>query len=189
MDAQDSMNDSSVQEMEQRVAILDEEVTGLNQKISRKEAEIEERSCKLKGEFESQLAKAKKSEQKLSHDLVRSTTAWKNANDSLKKAADDVETAKAFLIETEQSIAIKKEEIDEEAKKIEGITQAAKDAEDYSARLALQYQNMSAGISQDCSLPEQIMKAHADSKAAEAKVQQAHMKITHLSKELKVRCQ
>jgi structural maintenance of chromosome 2 len=50
---------------------------------------------------------------------------------------------------------------------------------------------MSAGISstegdEGRTLPEQISKAHSDSKSAEAKVQQASMKMKHLSKELKV---
>ena len=50
---------------------------------------------------------------------------------------------------------------------------------------------MSAGLAvsqgdEGMTLPDQIAKAHSDSKTAEAKVKQAEMKIKHLSKEMKV---
>ena len=68
--------------------------------------------------------------------------------------------------------------------------QAAKEAEQELERLQNEYQTMSAGMStssENRTLPEQISQAHADSKNAESKVEQAKLKLKHLSKELKVR--
>ena len=187
MSAQKALEGSSTEEMEQQITVFQNQSETLKAQVAEKEAEIEKRSGQLRGEFEDQHNKSKKEEQKLSNDLVRVTSVWKNAQDTVAKAHSDVEAAKRLVQETQQVVAAKEAEVRTSSEAMEGILQAAKQAEEKQAQLSVEYQNMSAGISQDCSLPEQISRAHSDSKTAQAKVQQAEMKMTHLSKELKVR--
>ena len=102
-----------------------------------------------------------------------------------------MKAAEALVEETLQAVSKKESLIQKESSAIEQKQQAAKEAEEKLAQLTLDYQNMSAGISssqgdEGRTLPEQISKANSDSKAAEAKVKQAEMKINHLSKELQV---
>jgi structural maintenance of chromosome 2 len=94
--------------------------------------------------------------------------------------------------ETKSAVVTNEKEISEVSNTIEQQNQDAKDAEENLAQLTSDYQNMSAGITssqgdEGRTLPEQISKAHSDSKTAEAKGKQAKMKMIHLTKEVKVR--
>lgn len=184
--AQNALQDSSCAEMEEQVGVLTERSVDLKEKIAENDREIVERSGKLRGEFEDQHTKSKKQEQQLSNDLVRVTSVWKNAQDTVSKAKNDVDAARELVQETQQVVSDKEAEVKVATESMEGILQAAREAEENQAKLSVEYQNMSAGISQDCSLPEQISRAHSDSKTAQAKVKQAEMKMNHLSKALKV---
>jgi structural maintenance of chromosome 2 len=130
-------------------------------------------------------------EEQRSKDLVKITSSWKNAKTNVTKAESDLDAARSLVTETKQAVVAKESDIATESQSIELKILAAKEAEERLARLTLDYQNMSAGISstegdEGRTLPEQISKAHSDSKSAEAKVQQASMKMKHLSKELKL---
>jgi structural maintenance of chromosome 2 len=178
-------------EMEEQVAILDDKTSQIRELIVAKEREIEERSSSLKGEFENSHNEAKVLEEQRSKDLVKITSSWKNAKTNVTKAESDLDAARSLVTETKQAVVAKESDIATESQSIEHKILAAKEAEERLARLTLDYQNMSAGISstegdEGRTLPEQISKAHSDSKSAEAKVQQASMKMKHLSKELKV---
>lgn len=185
-------NAEGSEEMEQKVNELERKVNEHKEEIEKAEREIAERSSRIKGDFEDKLVAAKKKEQKMSNELVRITSAWKNSKETLALAESDLKAAEILADETRQAVEAKESNIGEYSDEIERKRQAAKAAEENLSRLTLDYQNMSAGISSSLgdegrTLPEQISQAHSDSKSAEAKVQQAKMKIAHLLKELKVR--
>ena len=193
LSAQKALEDNSEgsTEMKEQVQVLETQAKGLKAQITQQDEEIKARSSQLKGEFEDEHHSARKNEQKLSNDLVRITSMWKNTKDNVTKAEADVQTARTLVQETQQAVATKETEIAEETASMEGIRQAATDAEAQLAQLTVDYQNMSAGISsgqgdEGRTLPQQISQAHSDSKTAEAKVEQAKMKIAHLTKQLKV---
>jgi structural maintenance of chromosome 2 len=178
-------------EMKEQVENLEATAKDLRAQIAEIDKDINDRSNKLKGEFEEKHSKTRKKEQQLSNDLVRITSMWKNVKDSAAKAEGDVNAARSVVAETKEAISSKECEIVDETNSINGIQRAAKDAEYKLVQLTEDYQNMSAGISSaqgndGRTLPEQISHAHSDSKTAEAKVEQAKMRIAHLSKQLKV---
>ncbi|KAL7563201.1 hypothetical protein ACA910_014475 [Epithemia clementina (nom. ined.)] len=182
-------SDGSVS-MEEKIESLKAGMEETKDKIAQKEAEIAERSSKLKGDFQEQLDKAKAVADSRSKELVKVTSAWQNAKDTSSKAESDLETARTLLEETKQAVKAKEAEITDETSGIDAIRKEAKEAEECLARLTEKYQNMSAGIStsqddEGGTLPEQISRAHSDSKTAESKAKQAQMKIRHLNKELK----
>jgi structural maintenance of chromosome 2 len=196
MQAQDAL-DSNVEgsaDMEQQVQELEEQEQVFREEITLKEEEVAELSAKLKGEFEKSLAKAKAEEEKRSKELVKVTSSWQNSHKSTEKAEDELEAAKAFVEETKTAYANKEQEVAGESERIQAQKQAAADAEAEYNRLTSDFQSMSAGLASSqgdagLTLPDQIAKAHSDSKTAEAKVKQENMKIKHLTKELKVSCQ
>lgn len=178
-------------EIEQKVEQLNLIAKEQEEELSKIEKEIVANTSQLKGDFEDELGAARKTEQKLSNDLVRITSVWKSSQETLKAAEVELKTAEAVLQETIQAVTLKQSDMENESITIESKCRAAKEAEEKLAQLTLEYQNMSAGISsthgkEGRTLPEQISNAHSESKAAEAKVKQAKMKISHLSKELKV---
>jgi structural maintenance of chromosome 2 len=184
-------NTEGSDEMKKKIQVLEETVAQCKAKIEETDKEIAERSGKIKGDFEEQLYKTKRNEEKYSKDLVRATSAWQNSKDILVKAENDLKKAEKVVEETLQSVSDKEQYVQNETNTIERKRQAAKDAEEKLAKLSLDYQALSAGITSTegddgATLPQQISKAHSDSKTAEAKVEQATMKIQHISKELKV---
>jgi structural maintenance of chromosome 2 len=179
-------------EMEEKVATLEKEADCYNKEIEERDEVAKQLSCKLRGEFEDSHSKLKKEEEKLSKQLVKVTSAWQNSQELTKKAETDLEEAKALVAETMGVLTHKEAEIAHESKSIEHIVAAKTDAEAELERLTSDFQKMSAGLSmsqgdEGMTLPDQIAKAHSDSKTAEAKVKQATMKINHLTKELEVR--
>ena len=190
--AQKALESEDTSEMETEVAELEATAEELQNGITTKEQEINDRTDKLKGEYGDSHKKAKALEDKRSKDLVKVTTSWQSSKEDVKKAEEDLESARKHLDETKKAVDDKTDLLNTETKRIDEMRQTAKDAEDHHAQLALDYQNMSAGISssqgdEGRTLPEQISKAHNDSKTAEAKIEQAKLKIKHMSKELKVR--
>lgn len=182
-------NAEGVSSMEEKITELDREAERIHEQISEKEQQIAEASLTLKGTLGDQLAAKKKSEQEQSNDLVRITSIWKNRRENLSKAEADVESAKRLVEESQIAVASKEKEIADDSATSKTIVDDATDAEKRLEQLTLEYQRMSAGMStssEDRTLPEQISQAHADSKMAESKVTQAKMKLSHLSKELKV---
>jgi structural maintenance of chromosome 2 len=187
--------DSNVEgstEMEDKVEELEEEASAGREAIVEKEKEIAELSSKLSGEFESMHTGAKKTEEKHSKELVKVTSAWQNSSAIVKTAENDLKEAKVSLSEAVKAVGAKEKEMSKESERIEQAKQDAVEAEKIYEQLKSDYTNMSAGIAssqgdEGRTLPDQICKAHSDSKTAEAKAKQAKMKIDHLSKSLKVR--
>jgi structural maintenance of chromosome 2 len=178
-------------EMEQKVEELEQQTEAFREEISAKDEEAAALSSKLKGEFEKSHSQAKAAEEKLSKDLVKVTSTWQNSKAVTKQAESDLSAAKVFVEETKAAHTTKDGEVAEESKSIDEQKQAAADAENELTRLTSDFQSMSAGLTcsqgdEGLTLPDQITKAHSDSKTAEAKSKQATMKINHLSKELKV---
>jgi structural maintenance of chromosome 2 len=191
--AQHTLNSTGqgIEELEQKSRLLLAQASEHKAHLDAKDSEIAKLSSQIKGDYDDKHSLAKKKEQKLSKDLVRATTAWTNSKDTLAKAEKDMKAAEDLVEETKLSLQLKNSQLEEESSGVEEKKDASKLAEEKLAQLTLDYQNMSAGISSsqgnDCrTLPEQISQAHSDSKTAEAKVQQAKLKISHLSKELKV---
>lgn len=187
--------DSNVEgstEMEDKVAELEEEANAGKEAIAEKEKEIAVLSSKLSGEFESIHTDAKRTEEKHSKELVKVTSAWQNSSAIAKTAENDLNEAKASLSDATNAVAAKEQEMSTESERIAQAKEDAIDASKNYEQLKSDYTNMSAGIAssqgdEGRTLPDQICKAHSDSKTAEAKAKQAKMKIDHLSKSLKVR--
>jgi structural maintenance of chromosome 2 len=182
-------NAEGVSSMEVRINELDTEAEHLHEQIAEKEREIATASSTLKGTLGDQLASKKKLEQEQSNDLVRITSIWKNRQENVAKAEADVESAKLLVVESQSAVASKEQEIIDDAASSKATLDNATEAEKRLEQLTIEYQRMSAGLStsvEDRTLPEQISQAHADSKIAESKITQAKMKLSHLSKELKV---
>jgi structural maintenance of chromosome 2 len=180
-------------ETETKVATLEAQAAEYKEQIESKEEEISARSSQLKGEFEDRHNETKVNEEKRSKDLVKTTSSWQNSQEVVVKAETELEAAKTLLDETKAAVQAKDQDITDESDMIGQQNKGARDAEEHLAQLTSDYQNMSAGIAssqgdEGRTLPEQISKAHNESKTAEAKAKQAKMKISHLSKELKVRC-
>ena len=178
-------------EMEAKVGELQLKAEAYREEIAKKEEEITSLSSKLKGDFEKSLATIKSLEEKQSKELVKATSIWQNSKELTKKAESDLGASKAFLEETKAAYVTKEKVIAEESKLLEKQKNDAVAAEQELARLTSDFQNMSAGMAnsqgdEGLTLPDQIAKAHSDSKTAEAKAKQATMKINHLNKELKV---
>jgi structural maintenance of chromosome 2 len=185
-------NSEGSAEMEQKVAELEAQASQYQEEIAKKEEEIEARSSQLKGEFDENHKEAKANEEKRSKELVKITSSWQNSKEVVSKAESDLEAATTFADETKSAVVTQDKKISDESNTIEERNQAATNAEEHLAQLTSDYQNMSAGIAssqgdEGRTLPQQISMAHSDSKTAEAKAKQAKMKISHLSKELKVR--
>jgi structural maintenance of chromosome 2 len=183
-------NAEGVSAMEEQVKELDTDAEKYREEIAAKEEEIALTSSKLKGEMDSRLAKTKKVEQERSNELVRITSIWKNCQENMAKAESDLDAAKQLVEETQNAVVAKEQEIEDDVTAAKETVEAAATAENELERLTVEYQTMSAGMSattENRTLPEQISQAHADSKTAESKVAQAKLKLTHLSKELKVR--
>lgn len=178
-------------EMEQQVAQLEAEAENYQQEIAAKEEEAAALSSKLKGEFEATHAAVKAEEEKQSKQLVKVTSAWQNSKESTAKAQEELDAARALLEETRTALVEKEQQVETEKAGIDERVNAKLAAEQEFQRLQADYQNMQAGISmsqgdEGMTLPDQISKAHSDSKTAEAKVKQAVMKMKHLTKELSV---
>jgi structural maintenance of chromosome 2 len=178
-------------QMEDQVAALEAEAEAHNKKIDELSENAKAISDKLKGEFDDSHSKLKKEEEKLSKQLVKTTSAWQNSQELTRKAEADLNAAREQLAETLEVFSEKEKEVADESKSIEQIIAAKEEAEKELERLTSDFQNMSAGLSmsegdEGMTLPDQIAKAHSDSKTAEAKVKQAIMKIKHLTKELEV---
>jgi structural maintenance of chromosome 2 len=178
-------------EMEEKVAAFETEAESYTKQIEQRDVASQELSSKLKGEFEDSHTKLKKDEEKLSKQLVKTTSAWQNSQQLTKKAESDLEEARSLVVEATDVLVKKEQEIANESNSIEATVLDKENAEKELERLTLDFQNMSAGLSmsqgdEGLTLPDQIAKAHSDSKTAEAKVKQATMKINHLTKELEV---
>ncbi|VEU42650.1 unnamed protein product [Pseudo-nitzschia multistriata] len=176
-------------EMEDKVTELETQVETYEGQIEEHDNAASELSSKLKGEFDQSHSKLKKEEEKLSKQLVKVTSTWQNSQELTKKAETDLADARALVTETKNLCNEKEKQISQDAKAVEDIVSAKEEAERTLEDLSLKFQNMSAGISmsqgnEGMTLPDQIAKAHSDSKTAEAKVKQATMKIKHLTKSL-----
>jgi structural maintenance of chromosome 2 len=193
MKAQEAL-DSNMEgsaEMEQNVADLERQMERSREEIAAKEEEISSLASKLKGEYEKSHAGAKATEEKMSKELVKVTSTWQHSKEVVSKAESEVKSSQVVLEETKDAFKAKEQEASEESGRIEQQKTAASNAAKELERLTLDFQSMSAGLSssqgdEGLPLPDQIAKAHSESKTAEAKVKQANMKIKHLDKELKV---
>lgn len=168
-----------------------EEVEVHNTHIQQKEEQMEELSTRLTGEFGKANKDLKVTEEKYSKELVKVTSAWQNSVMTAKEAKQDLDSAKALVTETNQTVQSKKTEIQSDSTNISAAQKAAMKADADLERLTTEYQNMCAGISSEESgegmtLPDQISKAHSDANAADARVKQANMKMSHLEKSIKV---
>lgn len=178
-------------EMEDQVKSLEAEEESYKKEIDELNETAKTLSARMKGEFENEHSKLKKEEENLSKQLVKTTSAWQNSQALTKKAEAEVKAATDLLEETKGVLEQKEKDIEKETESIEAIISAKARAEEELDRLESDFQAMSAGLTmsqgdEGMTLPDQIAKAHSDSKTAEAKVKQATMKINHLTKELKV---
>mmetsp|Transcript_101865 Transcript_101865/g.152612 ORF Transcript_101865/g.152612 Transcript_101865/m.152612 type:complete len:1217 (+) Transcript_101865:187-3837(+) len=176
--------------MEEQVKQLESQAESFQRQIEEKEEEAAQLSTRLKGEYEKSHKSYKAEEEKMSKELVKVTSAWKNSTELTNQAEGEVESAKATVDETKAALAAKEKQYVEESKSSEDCINAKIEADKELSRLTSDFQNMSAGLAmsqgeEGLTLPDQIAKAHGDSKTAEAKVKQAIMKINHLTKELK----
>lgn len=167
-----------------------EEVEVHNTHIQQKEEQMEELSTRLTGEFGKANKDLKVTEEKYSKELVKVTSAWQNSVMTAKEAKQDMDSAKALVTETNQTVQSKKTEIQSDSTSISAAQKATMKADADLERLTTEYQNMCAGISSEESgegmtLPDQISKAHSDANAADARVKQANMKMSHLEKSIK----
>mmetsp|Transcript_11304 Transcript_11304/g.17322 ORF Transcript_11304/g.17322 Transcript_11304/m.17322 type:complete len:1217 (-) Transcript_11304:80-3730(-) len=183
-------NVEGVSEMEEKVDNLQAQAEEGRQEILTKENEISDKTTKLAGEFDSKLKSMKSTEEKISKELVKVTSAWQNSKSVVQSAEEDLQAAKELVIETQKTVESKQASIDKDSRLIESEKQEALEAETQHEQLQLDYQNMNAGISSSQgdeagTLPQQIAKAHSDSKTAEARAKQAEMKMKHLTKTLK----
>lgn len=184
-------NVEGTSEMEEQVAALETEADSYSKKIDELSETAKILSDKLKEEVDDSHSKLKKEEEKLSKQLVKTTSAWQSSQELTKKAEEDLNSARVLLQDAKDAFSEKEKEVDAESQSIAHIFAAKEEAEKELERLTSDFQNMSAGLSvsegeESMTLPDQIAKAHSDSKAAEAKVKQATMKIKHLTKELQV---
>ena len=176
--------------MESQVTELNEKIEMARQESAIKERDISELSCKLSGEFDTQLNSAKFDEEMKSKALVKVTSAWQISKNDVLSAEKDVMTASVALEESKTNLNTKEEEIANDSHRISKAKQEADDAEGRHSNLQKDYQNMSAGIAssqgeEGASLPQRISQAHTESKNAEAKATQAKMKIDHLGNAIK----
>lgn len=189
--ALESNNEGSA-EIEEKVQELEYEAKDYASQVVLKQQEIDEATAQLRGEFDESHVKAKAKEEEHSKALVKITSTWQNAKSSAEKAEAELENARNAVREIEQAVSGKQDEMANTSNNIQSKVEAAKDADEKVLQLTTTYQNMSAGVStgesdEGRTLPEQISQAHSDSKNAQAKVEQAKMKIKHLTKEIKVR--
>lgn len=179
-------------EMEEQVKELEAEVKTYESQIAEKEEEASALSAKIKGEFEKSLSGFKAEEEKQSKQLVKATSAWQISKESTRKAQEELDASRAAVEETKVALTNKVESVAAEKASMEERVLLKTQADEECQRLLSEFQNLQAGISssQDddgaMTLPDQIAKAQSDSKAAEAKVKQATMKMNHLTKELLV---
>ncbi|KAL3909699.1 MAG: hypothetical protein SGARI_002470, partial [Bacillariaceae sp.] len=193
MKAQNALDNNAegFTEMEEQVASMEAEAAGYEKQIEERNETAEQISAKLKGEYEESHSKLKKEEEKLSKQLVKTTSAWQNSQELTKKAESDLKDARDALNEAKTVLSEKELEVTNESKSIENTIAEKVAAQEELERLTTDFQNMSAGLAssqgdEGMTLPDQIAKANADSKTAEAKVKQATMKMNHLNKELAV---
>jgi chromosome segregation ATPase len=174
--------------MEKECETLEEKAAEYQELVSEKDKEIAETSSAMKGDMDEHISQARNLKQERSNELVRITSKWKNLQETTQKAESDVATAEALVAETTAAVAAKEKQISEENEAVKETLEAAVNAEQKLNDLTGEYQAISAGISKENrSLPEQISQAHADSRDAGAKAEQASLRLTHLTKALKVR--
>ena len=186
-----SSNAGEVEAMKEQVAEYETTATECREEIAAKETDIDATSSKLSGVVEEQHKSAKASEEKQSKSLVKATSAWQNSKKTVASAEKDLEVANALVLETKAAVVVKEKEISSDSSAIENAKVEAVAAEQEAVKLSVEYQNMCAGISsgegdEGMTLPDQISKAHSDANNADSRSKQAKMKITHLTKTMKV---
>lgn len=174
-------------EMEEKVAELEKQAETYTSETEERDEAANELTSKLKGEFGDSHSKLKRDEEKLSKQLVKVTSAWKNSQELTKKAESDLTKERSLLTETNNVYSEKEQQIVQETDAVEKTISTKIEAEENFKELTTKFQNMSAGLSdaqgdEGMTLPDRIAKAHSDSKTAEAKVKQATMKINHSTK-------
>jgi structural maintenance of chromosome 2 len=184
-------NEDEVSNMESDLQENEDMIQTYKDEILKKDQEMEQISTQLNGEYSGALKAAKTDESDVSKELVKLTSAWKSSQKDVQKAQEDLDAAKALVVETKEAVNAKEAEIAKDATNIESAQKAVQEAEKELERLTTEYQNMCAGISSEESgdgmtLPDQISKAHNDANSAEAKAKQALMKMKHLQKSIKV---
>jgi structural maintenance of chromosome 2 len=178
-------------ELESQISSLENRSKEVKSMMEAKDAEINERSRMLQGEFADTLRAAKELEKDRSKELVKLSSAWKSRKDTVQKAERDLDAARKLVQDSKAAIEAKRTELKDESDKISEMLEEARVAQERLAQLKEDYQNMSAGISssqgdEGRTLPDQISKALSDSKTAHAKIEQAKLRIAHLTKEVKV---
>ncbi len=191
--AQELMKKSEqhTEKLEAEVQKHEDTLDKCRQEIEMKEEEIDALTAQLNVKYGGEHKEAKSLEEKLSKELVKATSAWQNSLSTVKKAKEDLNSAKALAKETMEAEKKKENEVDEDTNIISRAQKEASDAEIEAERLTKEYQNMCAGISssegdEGLTLPDQISKAYTDANSADAKAKQATMKLNHLKKSIKV---
>jgi structural maintenance of chromosome 2 len=184
-------SEDHTEQLEAQVQLQEDNLEKCKVEMERKEEEIDTLTQQLNGTFGSELKDSKSIEEKLSKELVKTTSAWQNSLQTVQKAKDDLDASKALAEETKEAEKNKEVEVTQDTKTITQVQQEALEVEKEAERLTKEYQNMCAGISssegdEGLTLPDQISKAYNDANNADAKAKQATMKLNHLKKSVKV---
>ena len=193
MEAQEALegNEEGLVDMEEKVKQYDAQAESLQAQIEEKEEEAAGLASKRQGEYKQSQNMLVAEKEKLSKELVKVTSSWTNSKDLVKQSETEVEAARATVVETKAALDAKEKQKEQEIGSIDECINSKIEAEKELARLTSDFQNMQAGLEmsqgeEGMTLPDQIAKAHGDSKVAEAKMKQAKMQIKHLTKELSV---
>jgi structural maintenance of chromosome 2 len=177
MNAQETLmtNNQGVAAMEEEIAEKETTVEQCSEQIAEKEQEISALSSKLNGEFEEHHAEVKRMEEARSKELVKATSVWQNGKNTVSRAGEDLAAAKELVVETQDSVKAKNDEVAQDSAHIERAQAEASAASDTLSKLSAEYKNMCAGISSEESdegmtLPDQISKAHSDANNAEPRL-------------------
>lgn len=181
-----------VADLETRIGELEARARDIQAQVEQIDREISDQSGTLQGEFADTLRAAKELEKERSKDLVKASSAWKSRQDTVRKAESDLEAARKLVQDSKAAIESRSDGMKDESAAMKELLASAEEARQRLSQLTEDYQNMSAGISmsqgdEGRTLPDQITKALSDSKTAHAKIGQAQLRISHLTKELKVR--
>jgi structural maintenance of chromosome 2 len=179
-------SNGNVAELETALEQTNASVSNLRAEFDLIDQQLEQRAELMDSDVSKQLKDAKKQEETQSKQLVKLTQTWTNTKAVVAQAEQDVAAAQAQLTEIHNSVTAKKKELEQDSSQSDRLVQDAAKAQATYEKLRDEYQNMAAGTDGVGTLPEQMSKAHSDSKTAEAKIQQAKLKIQHITKELKV---
>jgi len=166
---------------------VSEKVHALKSSVASLSEEVDKCQTAMSGELKDSNSLLQKKEKECSNNLVQKTSAWESAKAVVLSAEGDLQVAERLCHEAELVHKAKASQLEDLKRSKTELSEQKEVCEKNVAKLVDDCRKMQAGISDDsASLPEQITRAHCDSKGAEAKMVQAETKCKHLRSELKV---